>query len=231
MKVDRCVYCKSLSPENQSFTLFIVQSVIQKSRKLQNTCACIGRSPRHSVAVWLRLVLLTLNCRIEHSRRPKHESLGENQDLTISRELIEVSHTAASLVPSPIEPSWIIKGNPVAQSAILSKSADGLAFTVVWQCSEGKFNWYYNSDETILILEGSIVLESDTMSPTRYSVGDVIFFKDGAHAKWHVEGHVRKLAFLRKTQPALLGVALRVYSKIKRTLVPTGKRPGPIGRN
>ncbi len=151
--------------------------------------------------------------------------------MTISRELIEVSHTAASLVPSPIEPSWIIKGNPVAQSAILSKSADGLAFTVVWQCSEGKFNWYYNSDETVLILEGSIVLESDTMSPTRYSAGDVIFFKDGARAKWHVEGHVRKLAFLRKTQPALLGVALRVYSKIKRILVPTRKHPGLIGRN
>ena len=142
----------------------------------------------------------------------------------ISRPLIEVANTASNLTPSPIEPSWIIEGNPVAQSSLLSKSADGQAWTVVWQCSEGKFNWYYELDETMLILEGSIVLENDGMRPTRYSAGDVIFFKKDAHAKWHVEGYVRKLAFCRRTQPALLGFALRALSKIKRSLMPARKR-------
>jgi uncharacterized cupin superfamily protein len=142
----------------------------------------------------------------------------------ISRAGIEVAHTAVDLTPSPIDPSWIIKGNPVAQSTLLTKSADGLAWTMVWQCSEGSFNWYYDLDETILILEGAFVLENDTMSPTRYGPGDVIFFKDGAHAKWHVEGHVRKLAFFRRTSPVLLGYALRGFSKIKRTVVAPRKR-------
>jgi uncharacterized cupin superfamily protein len=142
----------------------------------------------------------------------------------ISSALIETASLTVNLAPRPIEPSWIIEGNPVAQSSVLSKSADGLASTMVWQCSEGRFNWHYDFDETILILEGSIVLESDTMKPTRYGPGDVIFFKDGAHAKWHVEGHVRKLAFCRKTQPALVGLALRVLSKLKRTLIPSGRR-------
>jgi uncharacterized protein len=142
----------------------------------------------------------------------------------MSRALIETANLLVNLTPRPIEPSWIIEGNPEAQWCVLSKSADGLASTMVWQCSEGKFNWYYDFDETILILEGSIVLENDTMRPTRYGPGDVIFFRDGAHAKWHVEGHVRKLAFCRKTQPVLLGFALRVISKIKRTLMPAGKR-------
>ena len=141
-----------------------------------------------------------------------------------SRELIETAHTASNLTPSPIEPSWIIEGNPVAQSCLLSKSEDGQAWTVVWQCSKGKFDWHYDIDETILILEGSIVLESDAMAPTRYSPGDVIFFREGAHAKWHVESKVRKLAFCRKTQPILLGFASRVFSKIKRTLMPARKR-------
>jgi uncharacterized cupin superfamily protein len=143
----------------------------------------------------------------------------------MSRALIEAGNVAASLTLRPIEPSWIIEGNPVAQSAVLSKSADGTASTVVWECSEGKFNWYYDLDETILILEGSIVLENDTMRPTRYGPGDVIFFKDGAHAKWHVEGRVRKLAFCRKTQPVLFGVVARVFFKIKKILMPAGKRP------
>lgn len=142
----------------------------------------------------------------------------------MSRALIETGNLVVDLTPRPIEPSWIIEGNPEAKWCVLSQSADGLASTMVWECNEGKFNWYYDFDETILILEGSIVLENDTMRPTRYGPGDVIFFKDGAHAKWHVEGRVKKLAFCRKTQPVLLGFALRVFSKIRRTLMPAGKR-------
>jgi len=142
----------------------------------------------------------------------------------MSRALIETSNLLVNLTPRPIDPSWIIEGDPQAQSCVLSKSADGLASTMVWECSEGKFNWYYDFDETILILEGSIVVESDTMPATRYVAGDVIFFRDGAHARWHVEGRVRKLAFCRKTQPVMVGFALRVFSRIRRTLLPSGKR-------
>ena len=62
----------------------------------------------------------------------------------MSPSLIETANLAVNLTPRPIEPSWIIEGNPVAQSCVLSRSADGLATTIVWQCSEGKFNWHYD---------------------------------------------------------------------------------------
>jgi uncharacterized protein len=137
--------------------------------------------------------------------------------------MIETSDLKVKLTPKPIEPSWIIEGNPTAQWCVLSQGADGLASTMVWECTEGKFNWYYDFDETIMILEGSIVLESDTMRPTRYGPGDVIFFRNGAHARWHVEGRVRKLAFCRTTQPYVLGFALRAFNKFKRILLPSGK--------
>jgi uncharacterized protein len=140
----------------------------------------------------------------------------------MSRGLIEIGDLNVELTSRRIEPSWIIEGNPIATACTLSQSADGAATTVVWHCTEGKFNWYYGFDETILILEGSIVLESATMRPTRYGPGDVIFFKEGAHAKWHVEGHVKKLAFCRKTQPVWLGFAVRAIGKIKRILIPAG---------
>jgi uncharacterized cupin superfamily protein len=144
----------------------------------------------------------------------------------MSRALIETNELAAvKLGPAPIEPSWIIDGNPVAQCCVMSRSDDGLASTILWECSEGRFNWYYDFDETIMILEGSIVLESDTMPATRYSAGDVIFFRDGAHARWHVEGRVRKLAFCRKTHPAWLGFALRVVLKLRKIILPPGERP------
>ena len=142
----------------------------------------------------------------------------------MSRALIEIAKLTVDLTPRPIEPSWIIEGQPDATWCVLSKSADGLASTMVWHCTAGKFNWYYDFDETILILEGGIVLESDTMPPTRYGPGDVIFFKDGAHARWHIESHVKKLAFCRKTQPVWLGLALRVVLKLKKMFLPAGNR-------
>jgi uncharacterized protein len=142
----------------------------------------------------------------------------------IHRDFVQAANTTLKLKPSPIEPSWIVEGNPIAQASLISKSADGLAWTVVWQCSEGKFDWYYDVDETLLILEGSIVLESDTMPPTRYGPGDTIFFRNGAHARWHVEGRVRKLAFCRKTPPVWVGFGLRLFSKIKRTIMPARSR-------
>lgn len=140
----------------------------------------------------------------------------------MSLALIEIGNTDGELTPRPIEPSWIIEGNPIATWHVLSQSADGLASTMIWHCTAGKFNWYYDFDETIMILEGGVVLESDSMRPTRYGPGDVIFFRDGAHARWHVEDHVKKLAFCRKTSPAWFGFALRVFLKLKKILLGTG---------
>ena len=142
----------------------------------------------------------------------------------MSRSLIEIAKLTVDLTPRPIERSWILEGNPEATWCILSQSADGLATTMVWHCTEGKFDWFYDFDETVLILDGSIVLESDGMPPTRYVAGDVIFFRDGAHARWHVEGHVKKLAFCRKTSPAWFGFALRVFLKLKKILLPASSR-------
>ncbi len=140
--------------------------------------------------------------------------------------LIETAAVGAKLKPAPIEPSWIIDGNPQASSCMLSWSADGSASTIVWQCTEGRFDWHYDFDETILILEGSIVLESDTLAPTRYGPGDVILFRNGAHARWHVEGHVKKLAFCRKPQPALIAFAMRALGALNRILMPPAQLRG-----
>jgi uncharacterized protein len=143
----------------------------------------------------------------------------------MSLALIEAAHCDMDLKPSPIEPSWILEGNPEARSRELSTSACGTTKTLIWSCTEGKFNWYYDVDETIMILEGSIVLESEGMPPRHYGVGDVILFRHGAHVKWHVEHHVKKIAFFRQTLPFGLGYAVRAINKLKRMIfVPGGRR-------
>jgi uncharacterized cupin superfamily protein len=144
--------------------------------------------------------------------------------------LIETAHCRVDLKPSPIEPSWIIEGNPEASSRPLTISTCGTAITLIWSCTAGKFNWYYDLDETIMILEGSIVLESEGMPPKRYGIGDVIFFRDGAHAKWHVEEYVKKVAFCRLTNPFWLSFAIRAFNKLKRRLQRPRSSKGNLSR-
>ncbi len=50
---------------------------------------------------------------------------------------------------------------------------------------------------------------------------------NGAHAKWHVEGHVKKVAFFRQTNPFWLGLAVRGVNKLKRMLFAPGEHRPP----
>ena len=131
--------------------------------------------------------------------------------------LIITSKTDVALKPAPIESSWIHEGNPTASNSILATSADGTATTIVWQCTPGKFEWHYDSDETIYFLEGSVVISAEGMAPRRLGPGDVLYFKKGAVANWHIEKQIKKLAFFRRTVPGPVGFAIRVLNKLKRT--------------
>jgi len=142
-------------------------------------------------------------------------NFGADETVTMPLSLVETSHSNVDLQPSPIEPSWIIEGNPEARAHMLWSSSDGAAKTFIWSCSRGKFNWYYDWDETMMILEGSIVLESEGVSPKRYGVGDAVFFREGAHAKWHVEEGVKKISFCRITNAFGLGFVVRAVNRLK----------------
>jgi uncharacterized cupin superfamily protein len=123
--------------------------------------------------------------------------------LTETDPLIVTSRLDRELALAPIEPSWIRSGSPVARNSVLSTSADGDAATILWECSAGEFDWHYGIDETVYILEGAVIIQSDSMPATRYSAGDVIFFKRGASARWRVEERIRKLAFCRQVRDPL----------------------------
>src|SRR5580700_1329667 len=104
-------------------------------------------------------------------------------------------------VASPIRASWILEGQPVARVALLSSSADGTASTYFWDCTAGKFNWFYSFDETFHILEGEVTLKSPSGNSQRVAAGDTVFFPVGSSAEWTVEKYVRKLAFCRVPLP------------------------------
>ena len=134
----------------------------------------------------------------------------------MARPAIQVSHTAVELKPSPINAAWIKGGDPAARKAILSRSRDGTACTLVWDCAPGAFEWHYDTDETIHILDGSV------------GPGDVVFFPAGAVVHWTVLTHVRKLAFFRRTLPTPIGFLTRVLAKCK-ALIGSAGIPNPGG--
>ncbi len=123
--------------------------------------------------------------------------------------------TDVALFSAPIHPEWIISGSPVASAKLLDTSADGLAFTVVWECTPGSFTWRYNIDETIHILGGSILLETEGKPARRLTSGAVVAFKKGAVVRWEVEETVRKLAFCRRVTPKPLRLIMSLWDGCK----------------
>ena len=149
----------------------------------------------------------------------------------MSTKPVEFSKSDVELQASPITAGWIIEGKPLARSKILSTSEDQTACTIVWDCSKGKFNWYYDFDETVHIIEGSVKIE-DGHSPLKtLGPGDVVFFPAGSHAVWTVDKYVRKVAFCRKILPAPIGSLVRIARAVKRRLKPAPAGSSLMGAN
>jgi uncharacterized cupin superfamily protein len=146
----------------------------------------------------------------------------------LSRTIVVNAGAAVELRASPINSSWIREGAPVARASELSRSGDGSAYTMIWDCTAGKFDWFYAEDETVHILEGSVVVGDDHTPPRRLLPGDTAFFPANTHAHWHVETYVRKVAFCRLVVPKPVGYMLRVLRKARK-LIPGQGVGGTLG--
>jgi uncharacterized protein len=144
------------------------------------------------------------------------------------RSTITSGVSAPNIASSPIDPTWILEGNPLARIEQLSVSADGTAATYIWDCTAGRFNWFYSFDETFHILEGTVSLKE--ANDTRIvSVGDTVFFPIGSRAEWTVEKYVRKLAFCRVPCPEYLNTARRLARRVKSMVRGQPKKPNGSG--
>ena len=68
-------------------------------------------------------------------------------------------HEAHGLAPAPIPRAWILEGDPVAREKRLALSTDRLASAFMWDCTAGRFNWFYHEDEVVHVLEGSAIIK------------------------------------------------------------------------
>ncbi len=135
----------------------------------------------------------------------------------------------ASIVldPAPIEPTWVIAGQPLARAKLHSTSADAFSSTTIWDCTAGAFRWHFVWDETVHIIEGAVTVTDETGKVTKLSAGDVAYFAAGSWATWEISSYVKKIAFCRRAFPAPMVTALSLKARLASLL--RGTRPAPSG--
>ena len=136
---------------------------------------------------------------------------------------IKLTGAQMDMHASPIRDGWILQGTPIARNSLLSTSADGTAKTYIWDCTAGRFNWFYDVDETVYVIDGGVVIRDSAGIRRSLKAGDAMFFPAGARAEWHVEKYIRKIAFCRVPLPRSVLIARQSYRFFKR-LTGSGRR-------
>jgi uncharacterized cupin superfamily protein len=132
---------------------------------------------------------------------------------------------AKDLQPAPIRPEWVIAGSPVARAVDLARSPDGTCTSAQWDCTAGKFHWYFGVEETVHILEGEVVVREADGRESRLRQGDVAVMPANTWMVWHVERYVRKLAHCRYPVPRPFGKILRGLQSLRNRFSLRGGTP------
>lgn len=129
---------------------------------------------------------------------------------------------AYGLVAAPIPQAWILEGSPAARFRRLAGSSDQTATTVMWDCTAGRFNWFYDEDEVIHVLEGYVIIEDTAGVRQRLQAGDTFLFAAGTRYQWTVPNYIRKVAFLHEPLTRELRI---VRGILKRLTSPFRRKP------
>jgi hypothetical protein len=88
---------------------------------------------------------------------------------------------------------------------------------IAWSCTKGRFRWQYRVDEMVHILSGEVIVTDQSGTERHIGPGDTAFFPAGSSSVWQVIQDVRKVADCHVAVPQVVGLALRIWSKLCRT--------------
>ncbi|WP_037079556.1 cupin domain-containing protein [Neorhizobium vignae] len=117
--------------------------------------------------------------------------------------------------PMPIEPTWVIAGDPQARAGSHSTAEDDCATTGVWECTAGEFRWYFHWDETVVILEGEVHVTAEDGTQRVLQAGDVAYFKGRTWATWRIDTYLKKVAFIRRPFPKPIAMLFRLRNMLR----------------
>ncbi len=119
---------------------------------------------------------------------------------------------------APIDPTWILEGDPQASSIILSETADRSVLTVQWKCTPGKFNWHYDYDEPLYVLSGEAVIRDlSNQREYRLTAGSSMLFPRYSSAQWTVTRTITKIAVVHSPLSPKLLALQAVWRALKGT--------------
>lgn len=122
----------------------------------------------------------------------------------------------------PIARERVLEGSPRSRSKVLVRSRDMSSHILVWECTAGRFNWYYEQDESVTVVWGEAFLVDESGAERRFGPGDVGFFPAGTHCTWRVPGDFRKVALVREPMWRPFGLLVKAWNKCLRA----AGRPG-----
>jgi uncharacterized cupin superfamily protein len=62
----------------------------------------------------------------------------------------------------------------------------------IWEKEESSFDWFYDTAETCLFLEGEVEVECAGGKIVKIQKGDLVTFPKGLKCTWHVKKAVKK---------------------------------------
>ena len=132
---------------------------------------------------------------------------------TVGSQVLRVSRGQVQLEDHPINPDWVLEGAPRARISEWGESADGTTSHWTWDCTAGRFRWYYEVDESIVITEGGATLQVDGEPPISLGVGDAAYCPAGHWVTWTVTSYVRKQAVVRVPVPRSMRYAVNGFGR------------------
>ncbi|HWF95474.1 MAG TPA: cupin domain-containing protein [Xanthobacteraceae bacterium] len=135
-----------------------------------------------------------------------------------SQHVTTANPATVELSPSPFPAEWVLEGRPQARATAIAHSRDGAMTVIAWSCTKGRFRWQYHVDEMAHILSGEVVITDQSGTERRLGPGDTVFFPAGSSSVWQVIRDVRKVAVCHVAVPKPVGLALRIWSKLGRTV-------------
>jgi uncharacterized protein len=135
-----------------------------------------------------------------------------------SQHVVTANPATVELVSSPFPEEWVLEGSPQARATAIAHSRDGAMTVIAWSCTKGRFRWQYQVDEMAHILSGEVILTDQSGTERRLGPGDTVFFAAGSWCLWEVTRDVRKVAVCHVAVPRLVGLGLRIWNKLCRTV-------------
>ncbi|MFZ6774267.1 cupin domain-containing protein [Undibacterium sp. SXout7W] len=101
------------------------------------------------------------------------------------------SVVSAPVQPFEVDPSWVKEGTPNFRATEFFKSSDNKTSSGIFECDASTFEWHYQLDEAVYILEGAVEIDYQGKK-LHLKPGDTAFFRAGTTALWHVPQHIKK---------------------------------------